>query len=74
MRRYLTVSTVPFEDNPGFYRHLMVLVMGLCRFLAPAFYCRSWAPWFRIIITVFVVVVLVLGVRSVGLLLAAPMM
>lgn len=67
-------STVPFEGNPSFYRHLMMLVTGLLSFLAPAFYCRSWAPWLRIIITVTVVVVLVLIINSMGLLVPVYMM
>lgn len=60
------MSTVPFEATPALYRHLTVLVTGLFRFLAPAFYCRSWAPWCRLVLTVLVVVVLVLVVRAGG--------
>ena len=56
--------TVPFERSPALYRHLIVLVTALLRFLEPAFYCRSWAPWFRIVITVLIIVVVVLVVTG----------
>lgn len=68
------MSTVPFEPTPALNRHLIVLVTGLLRFLAPAFYCRSWAPWFRLVITVLVIVVLVLVVRGGGVPPYTPMM
>lgn len=52
--------TVPADENPGFSRHLMMMATSLLRFLAPAIYCRSWAPWWRLIITVVVVIVLII--------------
>ncbi|QJY51205.1 hypothetical protein [Pseudonocardia broussonetiae] len=61
--------TVPGEANHGLIRHLMVLVTSMMRYLAPSLYCRSWAPWCRIIITVVVIVVLVAGVQLLGQLL-----
>jgi hypothetical protein len=51
--------SLPAEGRPGLYRDLMMLVTGLLRFLEPAFYCRSWAPWWRIVISVVVIVVLI---------------
>jgi hypothetical protein len=50
-------------DADRLYWHLVALVAALLRFLAPAFYCRAWSPWLRIVSTACVVVVVVIVVQ-----------
>lgn len=65
--------SVPFESSPAVYRLLVALVTSLLRFVALAIFCKSWAPWCRIIITVFVVLIIVLILGATGVTIYMPL-